>query len=1769
MGEGKSKSYLIIKITKYFPQSRLIHFINLLIKLIPIFCSTHDWNTNSKKSISHYIRYLTLATIIHTRNKKTENVYKVIVGILLTLALYLSISFFVLYKRFISHYRQLMEHDKFLIKFYSFCYFYIYVFLSQYIYSIGIEIIQYSELNLSYYIFIVLFVILVIYSGILSFFVNMIIYEPLIIENYSLLSFPMTTYNNFIFLFPIYQIVVQLEMNRKFKETLVIKNIFRGIFCVYYIYSYLSNRYSYISKTFDFILKYFYSACFVSCVIEWISYYDIKNDLVVLVKDKGIISMKLILELLISYILTDFFYKKEGKRIENMIRKFNEKDWKKQKNCEIILLLNLFYYRDDEKLLKSYIDLIHEYNEEKIIKTNVNKKNDSKEPIETNESPIFSTIDFLSQKEKFIHTIKNQRISTNKDISHSFRLDFPLLYNFIKKILCERIERTTFQSNNESYFEGLFSLLTLYYCFERNYFQSFFLIETMKKSKIYKTSAFFKLKVEKLYSHIKTYYNIYLRNASRLYNIDNDKKVQIRKILSTNVKFKLIKDIIIANEVIKVTLSSYINVMTKFTNETEIDFFDYKKVVFNFINEYNKAQNINKKILDEKISDVKDGLSEIDTVKYNYALIRNFFSSINESSNEKKFESDLSKICLNISQLNDYILIIRVENAMNVENGFKFIFSYSSQKFNNLLGYSKEEIKILAFTDIFPKTFAKHYIKLFSDKLKQGITYLQMKDFFLIDKHKYIYKFDLSSTTLFPSDGIRLYIRLHEISILDNYCILTNKLGRIYSISNHVEQIFFLKSIIFSKCRINFDDLFVFNVSSGLSKSDYFLHDIYEQIINYLKDTNNNDISQKIGEDEFSNIIVKITEMISSLKLKKNQPIIRFICKKEELVSNKNVPKNFYCITFQIISPQNKTIVKNLNKFLYSVTQKNSTLTQKPPVSIFNFDKDEIIEMRNQNIKKDLIFRIMFVKRLSLRVLKIFYNIINKDNSEIEKEDNKLLAYNNEEKTKNTNINNNDINENTELLKIDSIDDIISLNLPSISLTMRISILFFSVIFIGCITVLSFFQLKKFKNQKTYMKNFLYYLMYQATTLNLLTNILFLQIKNNGLQSKFFLNSEYEEDTKLKLFDFSSYNLLINKANLEQYSDFSTSFLKDIINKEIIFSVPEMNGTKMNESTTFSSMTEIRRMIDTALRNTSIPLLFNNSNYYFEYNSDENSGNYFVKLVYVVFVDNYISLFVAYTNEYINAYIPLVIEPHIIGKSSNSFGFILVAVLFSVVVIFSVILFLKNDKYLYSKYFIIFNQLLFFHLYIGRKTQYLLEYIETEGNIENEKKKLTNMVSRILLNPNIEENLILERLLKDGQFENINQIRINPFLLETNKPSRKVNFLGKLLLKGAISNISGAPGQSNSSVASLKRVSKNIFSKKKKNSPRKDTKQLPSPNTSKSTSTVSSSTNTLVKNTPTIIFDHNGHKLLNRPNQNLYLEISLPILLISYLVICIIEEKVSATLGSNTKDVIKQEYYLFSTLFMTVQLVQTHLLSLLRNKEVIEEYVPTKYYALCEDAEYTIKNKEHNIFEEIQICFNLYENEFKKAVYGNFNSKFNNLRDLLINFNSEHFCNSVGNLIDELKKKEKKPIYIFQNETGESFILQCKAIGNGFTSKGLVTMIESIYDEIISEHKDFNNDEEKNSENNLMRFNNQNLIIIQESIYIVLNKIPYILMYLSYGDYDSFESKIIMFFTIFICSEIFMIIYVSSHYYKCLLRYRNDENNIDFFTKCVGHTIIF
>ena len=136
---------------------------------------------------------------------------------------------------------------------------------------------------------------------------------------------------------------------------------------------------------------------------------------------------------------------------------------------------------------------------------------------------------------------------------------------------------------------------------------------------------------------------------------------------------------------------------------------------------------------------------------------------------------------------------------------------------------------------------------------------------------------------------------------------------------------------------------------------------------------------------------------------------------------------------------------------------------------------------------------------------------------------------------------------------------------------------------------------------------------------------------------------------------------------------------------------------------------------------------------------------------------------------------------------------------------------------------------------------------------------------------------------------------------------------------------------------------------------------------------------------------------------------------------------------------------------MTVQLVQTHLLSLLRNKEVIEHYNPSQYYALYEDAEYTISNNEHNIFEEIQICF--YEDEFKRAVYGNFNSKFNNLKNLLINFNSEHFCNSVGNLIDEVKNKETKAIYIFQNETGESFILECKAIGNGFTNKGLVTMI--------------------------------------------------------------------------------------------------------------------
>ena len=89
---------------------------------------------------------------------------------------------------------------------------------------------------------------------------------------------------------------------------MIIKNIIRGLYVIsFFKETFTLNKY-YCRYFFDYFKNLLFTICFISCFIEWIFYYDYKNNLMILQNDIGIIILKLIIEINLSIVLTDIYF---------------------------------------------------------------------------------------------------------------------------------------------------------------------------------------------------------------------------------------------------------------------------------------------------------------------------------------------------------------------------------------------------------------------------------------------------------------------------------------------------------------------------------------------------------------------------------------------------------------------------------------------------------------------------------------------------------------------------------------------------------------------------------------------------------------------------------------------------------------------------------------------------------------------------------------------------------------------------------------------------------------------------------------------------------------------------------------------------------------------------------------------------------------------------------------------------------------------------------------------------------------------------------------------------------------------------------------------------------------------------------------------------------------------------------------------------------------------------------------------------------------------
>ena len=239
---------LFLKIPKYFPKDKSIYYFFLFFKLLPLIVVTHDWNISSHLGVSFWLRKFTLAEII----ADVDHIYIYYKILLIIFFLVIIVCFLFLYlKSKITFNGKLFHKHKTIVFFLSFVIFYIFYAISQFYFSIFIEIIfndnSKNKNKIIYYLIIIIEGIVVIFTFIITFLMgSIVVHEPFFINSLS----PLLNQLGSIDIFPIFlllqQIVVQLEFSLKFKQIFLVKLITRGIFCIYYIRNFFNyNNYYY------------------------------------------------------------------------------------------------------------------------------------------------------------------------------------------------------------------------------------------------------------------------------------------------------------------------------------------------------------------------------------------------------------------------------------------------------------------------------------------------------------------------------------------------------------------------------------------------------------------------------------------------------------------------------------------------------------------------------------------------------------------------------------------------------------------------------------------------------------------------------------------------------------------------------------------------------------------------------------------------------------------------------------------------------------------------------------------------------------------------------------------------------------------------------------------------------------------------------------------------------------------------------------------------------------------------------------------------------------------------------------------------------------------------------------------------------------------------------------------------------------------------------------------------------------------------------------
>lgn len=1380
---------IICKIYKNIPQSKLLNLLIFVIKILPLFIITHDFNISFQKGISHYFRILALCDLfVHI-----DKFYLHIISfILLAIAITIIISFFFVIHN-ISKYDKLIAKHQSLLKGNTLTIFYVFYFFNQYIYSLcieelfcpgipvsnphGIKIESGNECKtITYYLAVIIICFIVLFTLLASIIINCIHYDIC----FKSFSFNMVRFNTIditFLLFPLFQAAIQLEYHIDFKTTIIIKNCIRAVFVLSYSMAYYSQKIPFTS----FYLHYFFifhnTMCFISCIIEWCFFYDISNYLEILTKSNILIIMKIVFEVVISKLMLDYYLYRERIKMEELIMTGVKGGYFYLSSIQKFFYFIYYRYKHvnwfisiSKLALKAYKDNIHSplCNQNCFFCNNFSLRSYQ---LQLNE-----TLNEI-EKEIIIYVDKNYVIKTNE---LSLKQTFPLFSALMQYIITKCYENNKTYSHNVRRIEASFICAMYYYFFEGNHYKSLFFIEQITKTPVYKEKpilrvqiTLFRYKITKHYKHYNSEIvgknNMHLKKSFiRLDDqIDEfNEKMKSSIIKEMHMNYKCIEKIIKGEKMLIDSVNEYLKIMELMYSDI-ITYKQYVKTIktFKIQTQYN--------ILNIPLIFNKESTSSLPYSPEKYWIYFSYFG--NKNAKESEAIESYFRQNITMNQKNEYSVLVL--NSIIIKDKISFKIEYISDSLLNILGYSSTEFKLLEFNQLLSTTFIKSYNYLLEQAIKTGQDRIYIKNFCLIDKERYAMMFHLNGITIYSQNTLKIFSKIEEAkeqmlinknkkkkikmktknsSTLNNYCgtcfLFAKKNGRIVSICRDFETMFYLTSTIISKHNINMKELLRVE---QLNKEGTIERDLIV-IFNNIIEINIMKVGSS-GEDDFSKqvpLLKEALDIISALPHK-----LTVVVNYEEQQIPKSAKKNskFYVFVLSISSSL-KIHFKDADETTLGETICNSPSTLLKSnnfSSLFNYstvsktivNKEEILEL------------IYLIKMLSFKHLFRKYNLATNNpglNHQIITFEG-IVIKNKIEKRERTNQNEISDKGNNNKLKTDNetyqakinsstrtLNKFLLLDKYYPSMPLLFKILSYATFIIAFISILflSIIRNNDFKLQIELFHFLSYIELSRSSVTYFLATIVYMLFQGNNLQKEIIDNdiiTSYDYLIDNFISEFDDYEFL--HASLVHFifyynKDFDSNYMNILTTLyPVILLNSNFTATKTKEG--LLNLLRLSTMIRVLQDSEPVTVFFNQTNGMY---LKGQSIDFYAEEIYVKVIENYNTVIQYVYLELINAFPKLVFQPIVQSRITISIISMICMIILAICGIIIIFAFSYYSQFVFAQHLFTFAELRYFYFYLERKTELILEYLKNNGeqknmrnllvlDYPNEKKKLNQQLS--------------------------------------------------------------------------------------------------------------------------------------------------------------------------------------------------------------------------------------------------------------------------------------------------------------------------------------------------------------------------------------------------------------------------------------------------------